>query len=88
MELEWYESEGTQEVAPAPVNLDWSEVLVYLHRNVERVTKEDPVSGETYEVWQYEEAVLSRADYAIYLAELAESNVEYLAIMTDVDLDV
>lgn len=85
MNINWYKSEGTQETAPAPVNLDWSKTYVYLHRNVERVTKtlED---GTTHEVWEYEEAMLTRADYAIYLGEQNAANIDYLAVMTDVDM--
>ena len=82
MKLNWYESEGTQDIAPDPVNLNWSEILVYLHRNVRRVTKTNSITGEIYEVWQYDEAQLTRSDYAIYLAEQAMGGVEESQIAT------
>lgn len=84
--IEWYHSEGTMQEAPLPVNLDWSPNAVYLHKNVQRIEKTDE-QGQKYEVWDYDEAILTRADYAIYLAEQATANVEYVAMMTDVDLD-
>lgn len=87
MNITWYHSQGTQEVAPAPVNLDWCPDLVYLHKNVQRLTITDPDTGETSEVWDYDEAVLSRVDYAIYLSEQnAEDIISAEQEITDHDL--
>lgn len=66
MNIEWYQSEST--VKPAEVCLDWSPRNVYLHRNIRQEERED-IDGQTVTMWVYEEAKLSRADYAIYAAE-------------------
>lgn len=64
--MKWYHSEGA--IKPDEVCLNWSPKNVYLHRNIEQIEKTDE-QGNTYLVWAYEEAKLSRADYAIYAAE-------------------
>lgn len=66
MNLEWYQSEST--VKPNEICLDWSPKNVYLHRNIRQEECED-IDGKTVTMWVYEEAKLSRADYAIYAAE-------------------
>lgn len=85
MNIAWHHSEGATK--PDEVCLNWSPKNVYLHRNIEQIEKTDE-QGNAYLVWAYEEAKLSRADYAIYAAELAQANVEYVAVMTDIDLDI
>ena len=92
--LEWYHTQGTQEERPAEVDLtsapasSYSQGFVYLRKNIQRIEVEDPTTGETHEVWDYDEAILTRADYGIYAAEQAQANLDYLACMTDVDLDI
>lgn len=92
--LEWYHTQGTQAERPAEVDLDsapasaYSQGYVYLRKNIQRIEVEDPTTGETYEVWDYDEAVLTRADYGIYSAEQVQANVDYIAVMSDIDLDV
>ena len=66
MNVVWYQSEST--VKPDPICLDWSPKNVYFHRNIRLEERED-IDGQTVTMWVYEEAKLSRADYAIYSAE-------------------
>ena len=66
MNIEWYQSEST--IKPEEVCLDWSPKNVYLHRNIRQEERTD-ADGETHMMWVYDEAKLSRADYAIYAAE-------------------
>lgn len=66
MILEWYQSEST--VKPDEICLDWSPKTVYLHRNIRQEDRED-IDGVKVKMWVYDEAKLSRADYAIYAAE-------------------
>lgn len=66
MNIEWYQSEST--IKPAKICLDWSPRNVYLHRDIRQEERED-IDGQTVTMWIYEEAKLSRADYAIYAAE-------------------
>ena len=93
--LEWIHVQGTQEERPAEVDLSNAKQsslspigYVYLRKNIQRIEVTDPVTGETTEVWDYDEAILTRADYGIYAAEQAQANLDYLACMTDVDLDI
>jgi hypothetical protein len=85
MGIEWYQSESM--IRPDPVCLDWSPNNVYLHRNVHEEERKN-LNGSTYTMWVYEEAKLSRADYAIYASEQVQANVDYIAVMSDIDLDV
>ena len=86
IELNWYTSES--DGYPEDVDMNSSPTTVYLRRNIEEVEREDPETGDTHTVYVYEEAKLSHADYAIYREELNAANIDYIAAMTDVDLDV
>lgn len=66
MNIEWYQSEST--IKPNPICLNWSPKNVYLHKNIRLEERED-IAGRKYDMWVYDEAKLSRADYAIYVAE-------------------
>lgn len=81
--MNWYHSEGATK--PETVDLNWSPKNVYLHRNIEQVEKEDE-HGETHKVWSYDEAVISKAEYASSLAYQNQANIDFIAMMTDVDL--
>ena len=84
MTLEWYHSEGT--IKPAEVCLDWSPNNVYLHKNIRLEERED-IDGRKYDMWVYDEAKLSRSDYAIYAAEqTAEDIIAAEQEITDHDL--
>ena len=78
MEIKYTTSSSNEE----PVLLDTtsSETHVYIRRNVKLVTKTD-AEGNEYQEYEYEEAQLTKAEYAAYtasietdlaLAELAE----------------
>lgn len=84
---EWYSSEATHE--PLLIDCDSSPNVVFLRRNVEEVTKEME-DGTTYTAWKYEECTVSHEAYQqIMVAEQtkARSDIDYIAIMTEVDLD-
>ena len=84
MNIEWRQSERATK--PAEVCLDWSPRNVYLHRNIRQEERED-IDGQTETMWVYEEAKLSRADYAIYAAEqTAEDIISAEQEITDHDL--
>ncbi len=86
MTVDYTYHEGSQETKPATVDNTSSKDKVYLRRNIERITKEDPQSGETIELWGYEEAELTPTEYATYVGEDGVAKAEYVAMMTDVDL--
>ena len=84
MTLEWYQSEST--VKPNEICLDWSPKTVYLHRNIRLEERED-IDGRKYDMWVYDEAKLTRADYAIYAAEQnAADLIDAEQEITDQDL--
>lgn len=84
MNIAWYHSASA--IKPGAICLDWSPKNVYLHRNFNQVEKIDD-QGNTYLEWEYEEAKISRADYAIYAAENADAKAEYVAMMSDIDIE-
>lgn len=71
MNITWYKSEST--VKPDLVCLDWSPKFVYIHRNIREDGRE--FDGAQYIMWVYDEAKLSRADYAIYAAEQTQADI-------------
>ena len=84
MLIEWYQSESS--VKPDEICLDWSPKNVYLHKNIRQEERED-IDGNTREVWVYDEAKLTRADYAIYAAEQNTNDlIEAEQEITDQDL--
>lgn len=54
-------------VYPELLDTTSSKTSVYIRKNVEEKTEEDPTSGETRTVFEYDEACLSKAEYALYL---------------------
>lgn len=87
--LTFYNSESDS--YPEELDMDSSPTTVYIRRNIREVERTDDIGeGEpvTRTVYVYEEAKLSHADYAIYCEEINTANIDYIAAMTDVDLDV
>ena len=79
----WYMSEADD--YPEEVDTTISPTTVYLRRNIEEVEREDP-DGETRTMYVYEECALTPAEYAIYVAEEAQANADYIAMMLEVDV--
>ena len=86
MTITYIHHEGTQTTRPLAIDTESSAKVVYLRKNIEQITKEDE-SGEEYTVWSYDEAKLTHEDYALYLGEDNSAKIEYVAMMTDVDLE-
>lgn len=84
MELIWYKSHSTTK----PIELDTqsSPTTVYFRKNVVEIEIEDE-EGKKYTEYEYDEAKLSKVDYAIYLGDVNTANIDFLAIMTGVDID-
>lgn len=77
MKITWYKSSST--VRPAEVDYESSPTTVYLHRKI----KETEQEGITW--YEYEEAKLTPAEYAIYAAEQTrEDNLAIMAALTDI----
>ena len=69
MELVFRKSESS--VEPELLDTTSSATHVYIRKNVEQVEKEGPVEGETYKAFQYDEACLTKQEYALYLVDQA-----------------
>lgn len=83
MQLNWYDTESA--VMPEIVDETSSPSTVYLRKDITEVTKED----ETF--YQYKEAKLTPIEYEQYLANVVieknESDIFYIAMMSDIDLE-
>lgn len=91
-EFIWKEHEGYQQEKPLSVDTDSSPTTVYLRRNIREVPNIGP-DGEEGEGthWKYEEAELTPDEYALFSTQVKqedlEAQVQYVAMMTGVDLD-
>ena len=73
-------SEST--VYPLPIQKDTNRV--YVHSNVVEVERES--MGETVTMYQYDEDVYSYEEYLDMVSEQNRADIDYVAIMTGVDL--
>lgn len=93
MRLDWHKSEST--VYPELIDTTSSKTTVYLRKNVTEKWVEDDMSGESYTMYEYEEAKLTKEEYNKYLEEMSvmdieqqRADIDYIAFMTGVDLEV
>ncbi len=66
MTIEFYTAESA--VSPALVDSTSSQTCTYVRQNVQEVEREDQ-DGSKYTVFVYEEAKLTKEEYAIYLVD-------------------
>lgn len=62
---DWKIVQGSQENKPSELDVISSAFYIYQRKNIERVTVKDEMSGETAELWQYEERKLTPEEYAV-----------------------
>lgn len=74
----WYKSESN--IMPVPIDTVSSKKYIYLHDNIQTETREE----ET--IYIYDECKLTRDEYAVYLAEKNRADIEYIAMMQEVEL--
>ena len=84
MLINWKYAESTDR--PLDVDEVSSPTSVYLAKDIAEKQKED-TDGETVTYYEYQSAVLSKAEYNMYLTEKLQSDVDFLAMMTDVDME-
>ena len=61
---------------------------VYVHRNIREEQRTDEQTGETYTVWVFEEMKIPKDSWELYkVVERNTANIDYLAMMTDVELE-
>lgn len=82
--MEWYQSESN--TMPAEVDLESSPTTVYFRRNIREVEREND-RGEKYTVYVYDEATMPKSEYASHQAYTNQANIDFIAMMTDVELE-
>lgn len=91
--MEWIKSEST--VMPNIIDTTSSKTVVYLRRNIEEKHRINEIIGDATTCYEYEEAKMTKEEYAEYL-QLAETvnmrqiraDVDYIALCAGVDLEV
>ena len=93
MYINYIKSEST--IKPELVDTTSSKKYVYLRKDIIETQKTDEFSDETLTLYEYQEAKLTKAEYKEYLAELSiidiqqqRADIDYIAIMTGIDLEV
>ena len=93
MKLNYIKSQSS--VKPDLVDTTSSKVVVYLRQNIVENIKTDEMSGEETVFYEYEEAKLTKEEYREYLKELEiidiqkqRADIDYIAIMSGIDLEV
>ena len=81
MNLEFRKAEGSQPARPTEIDVTTSKTKVYIRRNINQVEKKDEPSGNTYQMWEYEEAITDKDGAIEYLSDRlgnAEEAINYL----------
>ena len=93
MYINYIKSESS--VKPELVDTTSSKKYTYLRKDIIETQKTDEFSNETITLYEYQEAKLTKTEYEEYLAELSiidiqqqRADIDYLAIMLGVDLEV
>lgn len=78
---------------PDMVDTTSSKTIVYLRKNIEKKQITNNMTDEPNWYYEYDEAKLTRKEYQEYLSELSikdiqqqRADIDYIALMTDVDL--
>ena len=85
--MNWYYAEGRDR--PLVTDEISSKKWVYIRRNIEEFECEDETDPTIKEkFYRWEEMKIRKEDYPIYQLEVQNSaNLDYLAMMSDIDLD-
>ena len=93
MKLNFIKSQSS--VKPDLIDTTSSKVVVYLRQNIVENQRTDEMSGETTTFYEYDEAKLTKEEYQEYLKELEiidiqqqRADIDYIALMTGIDLEV
>lgn len=93
MKLNYKKSQSS--IKPDLIDTTSSKKYVYLRKNVVEVNSKDEQSGEGRSYFEYDEAKLTKSEYEEYLKELSildiqqqRADIDYIALMTGVDLEV
>lgn len=85
MTLNYKKSQST--TRPELIDAISSKAVVYLRKDVIEKQEEDKLTGEIYTYYEYLEAKVPKADYEKHLQDQTRADVDYIALMTGVDLE-
>lgn len=85
MNLFYYKSEST--IHPELIDTKSSKAIVYFRKDVIEKQRTDELSGETHAYYEYLEAKVPKVDYEKHLQEQQRADIDYIALMTEVDLE-
>lgn len=80
MKLNWHKSQSGTE----PEEILVAKTTVFIRKNVEEKEREIEDEKETY--FEYDEAILTKAEYAQYLAETNRADIDYICMEVGVEL--
>lgn len=82
--MEFYKSESL--IRPLEVDTGSSRLYNYVRQNIEEVERVE--DGETITVYVYDECKVPKEAWGLYLDTMQNTaDIEYIAAMTDVDLE-
>lgn len=85
MDLNYKESEST--IHPALVDTESSKKVVYIRKDITEKQRTDEITGGTRTYYEYLEAKVPKAEYEKHLQEQTRADVDYIALMTGIDLE-
>ena len=74
-------------IKPEEVDDTSSKKVTYLHKNIVEKETTNEASGETSTTYEYDECQMTKAEYQAYLTEKQRADIDYIALMTGVDLE-
>ena len=83
---DWKKVQGSMVERPAEFDTESSPTTVYQRRNIKQITVE-AADGSTSTMWEYEERTMSHTEYICLISETNKSQIEYIAVMADIELD-
>ena len=93
MKLNYIKSQSS--VKPELVDTTSSKTTVYIRQNIIEKERIDNETGDSTTFYEYEEAKLTKEEYQEYLKELEiidiqqqRADIDYIAIMSGIDLEV
>ena len=87
MKLTYKKSQST--IYPELLDTTSSKTTVYIRKDVQEIQVKTDISdenSETVTMYEYDEAKLTKPEYQSYLMEQQQSQIDYIAMMTDVEL--
>lgn len=82
--MDFIHVEGTQTEKPLEFDATTSKSIVYVRKNIERLTKTQ--DDTTYEVWEYDEAQLPMSDFNAIASALVSEQGEAIKAVTPVTM--